>query len=1300
MMVQTQADMGKDSEIPTDSHHTLTVTQPSTSSQLQQKHKSKKSKKRITEVPQLSVFTHGVADEHVTTTSNDPLLNEMTKVNQALEIKSLKRRVKKIKKKAIMKTYKLKRLYKIGSSTRVESSEDAGLDDQEDVSKQERMIDDLDANEGVALVDETQGRNDQDMFDTSILYDEEFVAEKEVSTSDLVLTAGEVVTTAGVEAKDKGKAKMIEPEKPLKRKVHIMIDEEVAKNLEAQLQAKLEEEKRLARQKEEEANIATKRFEDIQILFDKEMKKVNTFVDMDTKLVKGSEKAAEDSSKRPGATSLSSKSPTIVDYKIYKEWREDLEVLWSIVKARFKKTKPVDDMDNLLFQTLKIMFEHHALEDLWRNKPDLDTMSFDDLYNNFKIVKQEVKRTANSSSSSNSQNMAFVSSPSSTNEVNTAYGVSTANTQANPASTQVNTPSIQVSTANLSDATAFMADNEVPTNMAVIAFSDSEPEFEGYGPKASKSVSEDVSNEVKESFDAPLVKKLVSDDNYPQKEDQGYVNSGCSRHMTGNMSYLYDFKVFDRGYVTFGEGAKRGRITGKETLKTGKLDFKDVYFVKELKFNLLSVSQMCDKKPVFLTNTGCFVLSFDFKLTDESQCYGIGAKDETTCILKKFITEIENLVDKKVNVIRCDNGTEFNNSVMNVFCAMKDHLGKFDGFFVGYSLNSKAFRVYNLRTRKVEESLHIRFLEDNPSITGNGPKWLFDIDVLTKSMNYVPVVVGTNSIDSVGIEESICEGYSSKEKGSSQDCILMPLWKDGLLFDSFLKNASNDEPQPSSDARHKDDECVSKESEIDNQEKPENITQYVNTVRPSINTTSTNVNTEVDLSNISNTYVVLSTSNTRIYKGHSLDHVIGDVWTLVDLPYGKRAIGIKWIYRNKNYKKGIVVRNKARLVARGYTQEEGIDYDKVTQKNDRIFISQDKDVDEILKKFGFSTIKTISTPMETSKPLLKDVEAEYVDVHLYRSMIRSLMYLIASKPDIMFANCVKTVNGEKIQTLVDKKKVIIIETSVRSDLHLEDAEDMGEDSEIPTDSHHTLIVTQPSTSSQLQQKHKSKKSKKRITKTTKANQALKIGSLKRRVKNLEKKAIIKTHKLKRLYKIGSSTRVESFEDAGLDDQDDASKQGSMIDDLDADEGVALVDETRGRNDQVMFDTSILDDEEFVAEKEVSTGDPVLTADVRKKHFAALRAKEKRSKTPTKVQKRKIMSSYLKNMVEYKYNQLKTKSCKDIQLLFDKEMKRVNTFVDMDIELVKGSEKAAEDNSKRAGGKLGQEDAKRQMIRRE
>ncbi|GKF78840.1 uncharacterized mitochondrial protein-like protein [Tanacetum coccineum] len=78
---------------------------------------------------------------------------------------------------------------------------------------------------------------------------------------------------------------------------------------------------------------------------------------------------------------------------------------------------------------------------------------------------------------------------------------------------------------------------------------------------------------------------------------------------------------------------------------------------------------------------------------------------------------------------------------------------------------------------------------------------------------------------------------------------------------------------------------------------------------------------------------------------------------------------------------------------------------QVQQKKDGIFISKDKYVVEILKKFDFTTVKTTSTPMEPNKALVKDEEADSVDVHLYRSMIGSLMYLKTSKLDIMFAIC-------------------------------------------------------------------------------------------------------------------------------------------------------------------------------------------------------------------------------------------------------------------------------------------------------
>ncbi|GKB98223.1 hypothetical protein Tco_0984360, partial [Tanacetum coccineum] len=108
----------------------------------------------------------------------------------------------------------------------------------------------------------------------------------------------------------------------------------------------------------------------------------------------------------------------------------------------------------------------------------------------------------------------------------------------------------------------------------------------------------------------------------PQLElqEKGVIDNGCSRHMTGNMSYLSDYEEIDGGYVSFEGDPKGGKITGKGKIKTGKLDFKYVYFVKELKFNLFNVSQMCDKKNnVLFTDTECVVFSSDFKLLDESQ---------------------------------------------------------------------------------------------------------------------------------------------------------------------------------------------------------------------------------------------------------------------------------------------------------------------------------------------------------------------------------------------------------------------------------------------------------------------------------------------------------------------------------------------------------------------------------------------------------------------------------------------------------------------------------------------------------
>nr|GEY60827.1 hypothetical protein [Tanacetum cinerariifolium] len=184
-MVQVQEELGEDTEILTDTQHTPTIIQ-ATTSQPQRKQKPRKTKRKDTELPQTSILQRVLA-------------LKTTKTNQALKIGSLKRRVKNLEKKAIKRTHKLNRLYKTSSSRRIESLDEASLGDQEDASKLGRIINNLDVNEGVTLVDETQGKNDQHMFNTAVLNDKEVVAEKEVGTADPGTTAGEVVTTAGVE---------------------------------------------------------------------------------------------------------------------------------------------------------------------------------------------------------------------------------------------------------------------------------------------------------------------------------------------------------------------------------------------------------------------------------------------------------------------------------------------------------------------------------------------------------------------------------------------------------------------------------------------------------------------------------------------------------------------------------------------------------------------------------------------------------------------------------------------------------------------------------------------------------------------------------------------------------------------------------------------------------------------------------------------------------------------------------------------------------------------------------------------
>nr|GEZ45821.1 ribonuclease H-like domain-containing protein [Tanacetum cinerariifolium] len=220
---------------------------------------------------------------------------------------------------------------------------------------------------------------------------------------------------------------------------------------------------------------------------------------------------------------------------------------------------------------------------------------------------------------------------------------------------------------------------------------------------------------------------------------KGIIDSGCSRHMTENIYFLSNFEEINGGYVAYGGNPKGGKITGKGKIKTGKLDFDDVYFVKELKFNLFSVLKICDKKnSVLFTGTECVVLSSDFKFPDENH------------VLLR--------VPRENNMYNVD--------LNNIFPSRD-----LTCLFIKATLDES-----NLWHRRLG---HINFKTMNKLFKGSGPKWLFDIDTLTESMNYQPVVTGNQPNHNTGIQGNFDAGKVVKEAVSAQQYVLLPLWSTG-----------------------------------------------------------------------------------------------------------------------------------------------------------------------------------------------------------------------------------------------------------------------------------------------------------------------------------------------------------------------------------------------------------------------------------------------------------------------------------------------------------------------------------------
>ncbi|GKB39120.1 putative ribonuclease H-like domain-containing protein [Tanacetum coccineum] len=384
----------------------------------------------------------------------------------------------------------------------------------------------------------------------------------------------------------------------------------------------------------------------------------------------------------------------------------------------------------------------------------------------------------------------------------------------------------------------------------------------------------------------------VTNLNHVSKDNSGswiskrvnYIDPPCRlKHMTWNKDFLTDYQDIDGGFVAFGAGTRGARTMLADLL------LPTIFWAEAV-------------------NTACYVLNRVLVTKPHNK------------------TPYELIIDRPSSI-----------SFMRLFgCPViilntLDPLGKFDGkadegFLVRYSVNSKAFKVFNTETRKVEENLHVNFLENKPNVAGQGPNWLFDIDSLTNSINYQPVTTGNQTDKNegpqetngdTGLKKNVDAGQSEEENSSDEKD------KDDTTDDAAEKEATNQ-----SDVVRKEFEAQCNRQLLQR-----------NATRASITNSFNTVSTPVNAASASRTFGDVGPSFIPLGGSFPIDRLISTtwnlpllsvlfpqleytlfilkiqkVWTLVDLPYGKKAIGTKWVYRNKKDERGIVVRNKARLM--------------------------------------------------------------------------------------------------------------------------------------------------------------------------------------------------------------------------------------------------------------------------------------------------------------------------------------------------------------------------------------------------
>ncbi|GJR03173.1 putative ribonuclease H-like domain-containing protein [Tanacetum coccineum] len=567
-------------------------------------------------------------------------------------------------------------------------------------------------------------------------------------------------------------------------------------------------------------------------------------------------------------------------------------------------------------------------------------------------------------------------------------------------------------------------------------------------------------------------------------QDQGIFDSGCSRHMTINKSFLTYYQQIDGGFVAFAGSAK-----GDHKVKTIRCD-------NGTEFKNRIMNEFCEMKGI----------RREFSIARTPQQNGVAERKNRTLteatrtmlanskLPTTFWAEAVNTacyVQNRVLVIKPHNKNPYERflgrkpalsfirpfgchvTILNTL----DHLANIDEEQEEYrqfwsticnpthfdlldSHPSKEIMKMNLVEMKLERSMGVLdpVKEDDKS-----GQWEATNTSNTNRLNTISSSINTISSSFTTIDPGREKAQSNELKsvfGQDKDA------NGNSIYRMFtLVNAAGSSCDNLGGSIHVN------AATLPNADLPtdplmldlEDTANLLNTSIFSGAYDDEDVGTEADLNNLETTMNVSPIPTTRIHKDHPKEQIRGYP---LSVPQTRRmtksAQEHAMVYRNKKYERGIVVKNMARLVAQGYTQEEGIDYDEmdvksaflygtieeevyvddiifgstkkslrtefeslmhkkfqmssmmeptfflglqVMQRDDEIFISQDKYVADILKKFDFSSVKTTSTLIETNKALLKDEEAEDVDVHLYKSIIGSLMYLTASRPDIMFAVC-------------------------------------------------------------------------------------------------------------------------------------------------------------------------------------------------------------------------------------------------------------------------------------------------------